>query len=230
MNLKSFPWEELEERLGVRIKNKKIFLEALTHKSYLHFHPYHLSRDNERLEFLGDALLEFFISYYLFRKYAQLSEGELTLIRASLVNRDRLLLVAENLNLEKFMFFEKIQGAKGLKTVLANGVEAIIGALFLSNGLLAVKKFVEKNFLTDLEIIINQKLYKDPKSRLQEIIQEKYKLLPRYVVLKEEGKPHQKRFRVGIYLKQRLLSVAGGESKQEAEIKAALKALKKGNF
>jgi len=217
----------LENKLGLKIKNKNLYYEALTHKSYLYFHPDHPYNHNERLEFLGDAIIEFIISWYLYRKFVRFQEGELTLIRASLVNRERLLKLAEKFELEKYMFIGENLNEKGLKTVLSNGVEALIGAIFLDNDLETVKKFIEDNFFEDLEEIVNKKLYKDPKSKLQEILQGKYKILPKYVVLKEEGPPHQKKFTVGLYIEDKLISVGEGENKQQAEISAASKALKK---
>jgi ribonuclease-3 len=217
----------LEKKLGLKIKNKSIYYEALTHKSYLYFHPEHPYNHNERLEFLGDAIIEFIISWYLYRKFIRFQEGELTLIRASLVNRERLLKLAEKFELEKFMFVGENLKEKGLRTVLSNAVEALVGAIFLDNDLETIKKFIEDHFLEDLDEIISKKLYKDPKSELQEILQGKYKILPKYVVLKEEGPAHQKKFTVGLYIEDKLISVGEGENKQQAEISAAAKALKK---
>ncbi len=217
----------LEKKLGLKIKNKSIYYEALTHKSYLYFHPEHPYNHNERLEFLGDAIIEFIISWYLYRKFIKFQEGELTLIRASLVNRERLLKLAEKFELEKFMFVGENLKEKGLKTVISNAVEALVGAIFLDNDLETIKKFIEYHFLEDLDEIISKKLYKDPKSELQEILQGKYKILPKYVVLKEEGPAHQKKFTVGLYIEDKLISVGEGENKQQAEISAATKALKK---
>lgn len=226
-SLKDINFEDLEKKLGTKIKSKEIFIEALTHKSYLFFHPEHKFNHNERLEFLGDAIVEFVVSNYLFNKYKTLKEGELTSIRASLVNKERLLEIAEKLNLEKFILYEKIQGDKGIKTVLSNCVEALVGALYLDSGFDAAKNFIEKNFFDDLDEIVSKKLYKDPKSRLQEIFQEKYKVLPKYVVLEEKGAPHKKSFKIGVFLNDKLISVGEGDSKHEAEVKAAIKALKK---
>jgi len=217
----------LEKKLGLKIKNKSIYYEALTHKSYLYFHPEHPYNHNERLEFLGDAIIEFIISWYLYRKFIKFQEGELTLIRASLVNRERLLKLAEKFELEKFMFVGENLKEKGLKTVISNAVEALVGAIFLDNDLETIKKFIEDHFLEDFDEIISKKLYKDPKSELQEILQGKYKILPKYVVLKEEGPAHQKKFTVGLYIEDKLISVGEGENKQQAEISAATKALKK---
>jgi len=217
----------LEKKLGLKIKNKNIYYEALTHKSYLYFHPDHPYNHNERLEFLGDAIIEFIISWYLYRKFIKFQEGQLTLIRASLVNRERLLKLADKFELEKFMFIGENINEKGLKTVLSNGLEALIGAIFLDNDLETVKKFIEDNFFEDLDEIVSKKLYKDPKSELQEILQGKYKILPKYIVLKEEGPAHQKKFTVGLYVENKLISVGEGENKQKAEISAAIKALKK---
>lgn len=233
----TFNWERhlekaiviLSKKLNITIKNKILFFEALTHKSFLYFYPNYPYDHNERLEFLGDAILEFIISLYLFKKYPKFQEGELTLIRASLINRDKLKNVAHDLGLESLILKGKNINERGLRTVLSNTLEAIIGAIFLDNGLEITEKFIVNNILKDLDEIIEKKLYKDPKSKLQEIVQEKFKILPKYIVLKEEGPVHQRKFAVGVYLGDKLVSVGEGSSKQEAEIDAASKALKKIN-
>lgn len=223
-----FNLEELEKRINLTIKDPYLFYEALTHKSYLYFHPHHLYKHNERLEFLGDAIVEFVVSHYLFTKFSQLSEGEMTLIRASLVNRERLSAVAQELELDKFMFFNDKVNQKGLSTILSDGFEALVAAIFLDNDLDTAYRFVVDQLIVNhLEEIIKNKLYKDPKSRLQEYFQEKFKSLPRYDIIKTEGPEHQKKFYVGLYLEEKLIAVGEGQSKQEAEINAAQKALKK---
>jgi len=219
----------LSDRLNLQIKNKLLFYEALTHKSFLYFYPNYPYGFNERLEFLGDAILEFVVSLYLFKKYPKFNEGELTLIRASLINRDRLAELAEKFSLNDLVLRGRNINERGLKTVLSDAFEALVGAIFLDNDLDVVRKFIEENVLENLDEIVEKRLYKDPKSILQEILQGQFKALPKYQVLKEEGPPHQRKFTVGLFLEDKLLSVGEGESKQEAEMKAALKALKKLN-
>lgn len=230
-----FNWQEyldkainnLSSKLQITISNKLIFYEALTHKSFLYFHPNYPYGYNERLEFLGDSVLEFVVSSYLFKKFPNFKEGELTLLRAHLINKEKLLEIAEKLELEKFILRGPNINEKGLKRVLSNAVEAIIGAIYLDSGLEKVEKIIEELVLKNVDEIVEKGLFKDPKSLLQEIIQDKFKILPKYNVLKEEGPPHQKKFIVGLYLEDKLISVGEGSNKQEAETQAAIKALKK---
>ncbi len=218
-------FEKLEEKFQIKIKNKNLWLEALTHKSWLFFHPDKNLRHNERLEFFGDAVIELVISWYLWQHYQDKEEGDLTLIRSELVSRDHLGAIAENLGLANFVLVGKNVKDKGLKTVLGNSLEAIAGAFFIDQGLEKAKEFIETNFLIDLNKIIETGLYKDPKSTLQEIFQEKFEDKPIYQIIEESGPAHQKKFKAGVFYKNQLLSKAEGESKQEAEEKAALKIL-----
>lgn len=219
--------KKLEKKLKLEIKNPSIFYEALTHKSYLYLYPDHPYKDNERLEFLGDAIVEFIISHYLFINFINLSEGEMTLIRASLVNREKLSEIAKNLELDKFIFYNPKVDEKGLSTILSNSFEALVAAIFLDNDLETTYRFVINFLPKDLETIIKKKLYKDPKSKLQEFFQDRFRILPRYDIIKTEGPEHQKKFIIGLYLENKIISVGEGNSKQEAEIDAARKALKK---
>ncbi|GIW65701.1 MAG: ribonuclease 3 [Candidatus Parcubacteria bacterium] len=218
---------KLENKIKIKIKNKFLFCEALTHKSYLYINTKHPYKDNERLEFLGDTIIEFIISHYLFVKFPNLSEGEMTLIRSALVNRERLSMISLDLDLDKFMFYNPKIGEKGLKTILSDGLEALIAAIFLDNNLDITYRFLIEKLNQDIDEVVKKRLYKDPKSKLQEYCQEKYKLLPEYDIIRTEGPEHQKKFFVGLYLEKRLISVGEGSSKQEAEIDAANKALKK---
>lgn len=219
--------DQVEKRLGIKIKNRQLWLEALTHKSWLYFHPQtHLSH-NERLEFLGDAVLELVISWYLWKHYTAKEEGELTLIRAELVKRERLSQIAEKLDLGRFLLIGKNIGGRGLKTVLGNALEAVIGAIFIDYDLKTAQLFIEKHFLSDLSQIVQGRLYKDPKSQLQEIFQERFGEKPTYRIMSETGQAHEKKFKTGIFYQDRLLAVGEGMSKQESEIKAATVVLKK---
>lgn len=218
---------KLEKKIGLKIKNHSIFYEALTHKSYLYLHPNHPYQHNERLEFLGDAIIEFVISHYLFFNFINLPEGKMTLIRASLVNRERLAEIAQEINLDTFMFYNQKVSDKGLKTILSDGFEALIAAIFLDNNLETAYNLIIKLLTKDIDLIVKKKLYKDPKSKLQEYFQEKYKTLPRYDIIKTKGPEHDKKFYVGLYFQEKLIAVGEGNSKQEAEINAAKKFLKK---
>jgi ribonuclease-3 len=218
---------KLENKIGIKIKNKDLFYEALTHKSYLYINPYHPFKDNERLEFLGDAIIEFSISKYLFENLPEYSEGFLTLLRSSLVNREKLFIAAENIGLMNFMFYNKNLDEKGIKTILSDGFEALTAAIFLDNDFETANNFIVDNLTKDLNHIIENKLYKDPKSKLQEYLQFKYKKLPKYNVIRTEGPEHQKKFIVGLFLDDELITVGEGENKQSAELNAAIKALKK---
>jgi ribonuclease-3 len=218
--------EEIEKALDIKIKNEKIWLEAILHKSWLYFHPQYKLPDNERLEFLGDSVLQTITSLYLYKKYPHLNEGILSLVRASLVNRERLGEIGKKLNIEKFLLVAKNISSKGMKTIIGNSLEAIIGAIFLDSGFRKAKKFVEKNILIDVDKIIREKTYKDAKTLLQEYLQKNYNELPKYLLIEESGLPHQKKFKVALYFRNEKISEGQGRSKQEAEFDAAEKALK----
>ncbi len=219
--------KEIEKILQIKIKNKNIWLTAITHKSWLFFHTEFKLPHNERLEFLGDSVLQFITSWYLFVNFPHLGEGELSLIRAHLVNRQRLSEIAQKLKIERFLLIGKNFDEKGFKTILGNSLEAIIGAIFLDLGLEKAKEFIEKNILTETEEIVKKKKYKDPKTLLQEILQKESKTLPEYKILEISGPPHKRHFKVGLYLNNKKIAEGEGSSKKEAEIAAALKVLEK---
>jgi ribonuclease-3 len=224
--------KQLEEKLNHHFHNQNLILEAITHRSFLNENKDWPTPPNERLEFLGDSILGFLTAEYLFKNYSNFSEGKLTSIRAALVNTDSLLSVAHELGLEHFILTSKGE-AKDLKTnrsyVLANAIEAIIGALYLDGGVEKAKQFVEKYIFPKTEEIIKKAAYKDNKSLFQEKSQEIYGITPTYKTLKSWGPDHEKQFEVGVYLGEELIATAKGYSKQEAELEAAKKALiKKG--
>jgi len=223
----------LERKLGIFFKEKKLLIEAFCHRSYLNEHPDCPYHHNERLEFLGDAVLELIVTDYLFKKYPEKSEGELTSWRAALVNSKRLAQVARELGFEDFLLLskgEEKERGKGRMYILANTFEAFIGALYLDSGLESCKEFIEKNLIKYLPEIIEKKLYKDPKSRLQEETQEKLKITPSYKVLEESGPDHAKHFVIGVFFGENLIAKGEGSSKQEAEEEAAKKALEIENW
>lgn len=222
--------KELEKKIGVDFKNIDLLWEAITHRSYLNEQPTWKVFHNERLEYLGDAVLELIVSEALFRRSENWSEGQMTLIRAALVNYQMLAKIAKKIDLEKYILMSKGENRdtnKAKEVILANAFEAITGAIYLDRGLETARKFISEFVLSYLEEIIKNKSYKDAKSELQEIIQEELKLTPTYKVLEEKGPPHAKIFKVGVYFDNKLIAQGIGSSKQEGELEAAKKALQK---
>jgi len=216
--------EVLEERLGHTFKNKDFIIEALTHRSFLNEHADFPYTHNERLEFLGDAVLELSVTEHLFRTYAN-PEGELTNWRAALVNAKTLAGIANQLKFEEFLLLSKGEArdanSKARMYILANAIEAIMGAIYLDGGMPAADKFVRKHILSLLEFIIKNELYVDPKSKFQETAQELLGVTPTYRVLEEKGPDHNKEFTIGVYLEKDMVAVGSGTSKQEAQVAAA---------
>ena len=214
----------LEERLGYKFKDKSLILQALTHRSYLNEHSDFPFDHNERLEFLGDAVLEVVVTEHLYKNYPN-PEGELTNWRAALVNAKTLAGIASQLAFEEFLLMSKGEAkdknSKARMYILANAIEAIIGAIYLDGGNKASAEFIEKHILSHLPFILKNKLYIDPKSRFQETAQELLGITPTYKVLKETGPDHNKKFTVGVFLDKELIAIGGGTSKQEAQISAA---------
>ncbi len=219
----------LEKKLNLKFKNKKILIEAFLHRSYLNEHPQISLPHNERLEFLGDAVLGFIVTEILYKKYPEKSEGELTHWKAALVNSKMLAKVAKELGFNDFLLLskgEEKEFGKGRMYILANTFEAFLGALYLDKGYRKCRQFIKKYLITKLPEIIEKNLFKNAKSRFQEIAQEKENVTPTYKVLKEWGPDHKKHFLVGVFLKEKLVAKGEGTSKQEAEIEAAKNALK----
>jgi ribonuclease-3 len=220
--------ENLEKALKITFKNKELLRTAFIHRSYLNEHPEEKSTSNERLEFLGDAVLGLVVSEYLYKKYPGHPEGDLTNFRSSLVNAKTLSQAAASLGLGEYLHLskgEEATGGRNRQYILANTFEALIGAIFLDRGLLSAKRFVEKHLLLYLSEIIAKKLYKDFKSILQEKAQEELGVTPIYKVLAEKGPDHAKTFRIGVFIDKKRLAEGEGSSKQLAEQKAAELAL-----
>lgn len=220
---------KLEKKLDLKFKNKNLLKQSLIHRSYLNENPDFGLDHNERLEFLGDAVLELIVTEHLYRNFNQ-PEGELTSWRASLVNGRSLSELAQKLELNNFLYLSKGETnsiGKAREIILANAVEALIGAIYLDQGLKSATKFIQKNILVKLPHILKHHLYQDPKSGFQEIAQAKYKITPAYKVLKEIGPDHNKEFTIGVFLNDKLIAEGKGSSKQEAETKAAANALTK---
>jgi ribonuclease-3 len=221
-------FEEFEKSLKIKFKNKSLLKEALTHKSYLNENPHWPYGHNERLEYLGDAVLELIISEFLFNKFKDYSEGKLTTLRAALVNYKMVARAGKEIGLDKYILVSKGEAKDTLKAkeiIVANAFEALLGAIYLDKGYDVSYDFVKKYLIKYLDEVINLGLDKDPKSLLQEIIQEKTKITPSYRVLKEEGPDHQRTFYVAVFFNEEKIATGVGGSKQEAEINAAKNAL-----
>ncbi len=220
--------EELSQRLGVKFNNLDLLREALVHRSYINEHPGFRLGHNERLEFLGDAVLELVVTEYLFKHYDN-PEGELTNWRAALVNSKMLAQTAEKLGLYDYLYLShgeaKDSNPKARSYIMANTMEAVIGAMYLDRGWDVVKEFIEKNIIVNLPYILKNKLYLDAKSHFQEKAQEKVGVTPSYHVLDESGPDHAKVFVVGVFLGDELVAKGKGGSKQEAQMAAARKGL-----
>lgn len=211
-------------------KDKKLQKNAFIHRSYLN-EAKEKVLSNERLEFLGDSILSFIVSKYLFNKYPNYEEGVLTNLRAQLVNTKSLADIGRELNFGSLLILSKgEEESKGREnpSILANCFEAYIGALFLDQGIEPVSNFLQEVLLSKLDRILTQKTLKDPKSLLQERVQSKGFTSPIYKVLSEKGPAHLKTFAVGAFANNKLLARGEGRSKQEAEVRAATNAL--GNF
>jgi len=217
----------LEQQLGVTFKDRGLLTLALTHRSYLNEHPEARPGHNERLEFLGDAVIELVVTEYLYAHYPN-PEGELTNWRAALVNAIMLSEVCRELGVDPFLLLSRGESkeiGKARQYILANAFEAIVGAIYLDRGMRTTRAFLNRVLLLRLPYILEHRLYVDAKSRFQEIAQDRLGITPRYEVLGESGPDHAKRFRVGIYLKGEFVAEGAGSSKQEAQMAAAEAAL-----
>jgi ribonuclease-3 len=217
-------YADLEQTLGVTFQNTDTLRQALVHRSYLNEHPDFPLGHNERLEFLGDAVLELVVTEHLYQNYEN-PEGELTNWRAALVNAEMLSGLCAKLGIEPYLFLSKGESkdkdSKARKYILANAFESIIGAIYLDQGWKGAKEFVDTRVLSELPYILKNRLYIDPKSRFQEAAQEHFGITPSYKVLSETGPDHQKRFQVGVFLGKEQIAMGEGTSKQEAQVAAA---------
>lgn len=224
----------LEKKLHIHFNNTNLLRQALVHKSYINENPGFELDQNERLEFLGDAVLELAVTEYLFKHYPHTPEGEMTNWRAALVNATMLAQMAEEFNLYDYLYLsrgeQKDQNQKAKQYILANAFEALIGSVYLDQGMDTARDFIERNIVSKLPNILKNKLYLDPKTRFQESAQEFLGITPTYKVHKEEGPDHAKNFTVGVYLNDELIGTGVGTSKQEAQVEAAQKALHAKNW
>lgn len=219
----------LESLLGFKIKNVNIYLKALTHRSFLEIHP-ELEKSNERLEFLGDAVLNMIVAHYLFENYSDEEEGFLTKTRASLVNRYHLYDVSEKIQLKKYLLFNQRyigESEDGFKTILADTLEALIGAIFLDQGLIAAEKFVLGKIIYPYEENQEYLIDTNYKGQLLEYTHANKLDSPHYVIVSIEGPEHRKEFTVDVYIGEEKLGTGKGKNKKTAEQNAARIALSK---
>lgn len=212
-----------------KFKNQALFRHAFIHRSYLNETKEKLE-SNERLEFLGDSILSFIVSEHLYEKYPEFNEGLLTNLRSLVVNTKSLARVAKTLDFGKFLKLshgeEESKGREN-ETLLANSMEAYIGALFIDQGIKSVKAFLKDVLFPQIDVYVENKAFKDPKSLLQEYVQAKKQTSPHYRVLNEEGLPHAKVFTMGVFIDDTVVAEGKGKSKQIAEEDAARQALEK---
>lgn len=218
----------LETILGYTFFNKEHLLTAITHRSYLNEHREATQDHNERLEFLGDAVLELVVTDHLFRMYPEKPEGELTAIRAALVNTNSLSDAALKLAVNDYLLMSKGEArdmGRARQYILANVFEAFVGALYLDQGYDASKSFIAKHLFGKTDEIVEKRLWQDPKSRFQEMAQEHSSVTPTYETLGQEGPDHDRVFTVGVFLGKQKIAEGQGRSKQEAEQAAAIKGI-----
>ncbi len=220
----------LATNLGLSFRNLGLLAEALTHRSYLNEHREYAGSHNERLEFLGDAVLELAVTDFLFKKFPAKPEGELTAYRAALVNTVSLAESSQALGVNDFLLLSKGESkdtGRARDVILADAFEAIIGAVYLVQGFAAAEAFVARNLYTKIDGVIEKRSYQDAKSRFQELAQEKRGTTPNYETLSEVGPDHDKRFTVGVFIGRDEIARGVGQSKQEAEQAAAQAGLDK---
>lgn len=223
-------FELFEKKIGVSFADKSLLKQAFTHRSYINEHRGAPLSHNERLEFLGDAVLELAVTEFLFAKYPERPEGELTSFRAALVNTSTLSTVATGLGMNDFLLLSRGEAkdtGRARQYLLANTFEALTGALFLDQGYKAAQHFVAENIFPLTDDIVAQRLFQDAKSAFQEKAQDTVSVTPTYRSLKEIGPDHDKQFTVGVFLGEELVATGEGKSKQEAEQAAARAGLEK---
>lgn len=220
----------IKEKLGIEFKDEELLKTALTHRSFLNENRGMELKNNERLEFLGDAVLELIVSYRLFSTYPNRAEGELTGIRSALVKTESLAEQSRKLNIGDFLLMSKGEedsGGRDKDYLLANAYEAILGAIYIDKGFEECKDFVERTILKQLDLIVENQLFIDPKTKVQELIQAKYRVTPTYEIVEEKGPDHEKLFTVVLKIGEKFSCKGHGPSKQKAEEEAAAKAIEK---
>ncbi|KKW32228.1 MAG: Ribonuclease 3 [Parcubacteria group bacterium GW2011_GWA1_53_13] len=234
-------FDTFQQGLGLQFNDLELLRQAFTHRSYLNEHrgevQGHNERleflgegHNERLEFLGDAVLELISTHFLYNKYSDKPEGELTAYRASLVNAVTCAEIAHEIGMNDFLLLSRGEAkdtGRARNILLANAFEALVGAIYLDQGYDAAKEFITKHLFPKIDAIVREKLWQDAKSALQEKAQESDGVTPNYSVIRETGPDHDKHFIVGVYIKEAMVAEGSGKSKQEAEQSAAREALAK---
>ncbi|MBM3283554.1 ribonuclease III [Candidatus Gottesmanbacteria bacterium] len=221
----------LEKKIGLKFNDIKLIQKAFIHRSYLNENR-KFSSSNERLEFLGDSILSFLVSEYLYTQYPDISEGELTNLRSSVVKTSTLASIARNLDLGTFLLLSKGEedgGGRDNPSILADTFEALLAVVFVDTGIENVRGILNKFLYILIPQIIKEKAYKDAKSVFQEIVQEEIRIPPVYKVLNEIGPDHAKKFTIGVFINNTLWGTGKGKSKQEAEMNAAVNAVEKWN-
>lgn len=226
-------FSKFEEKTKIIFKDKKLLEQAFIHRSYINENSGAKISHNERLEFLGDAVLELSVTDYLYRTYPACDEGELTAYRSALVNANIIAEVAGELNMNEYLLLSKGESkdtGKARSYILANTYEAYLGALYLDQGYVPCDMFIKNSLITRLDEIVDKKLWRDAKSLVQEKSQEYFNVTPSYKVLHESGPDHDKHFTIGIFFGADRIAEGKGKSKQEAEQVAARNALEVKNW
>jgi len=224
---------DFEKKIHVDFKDKNLLKQAFVHRSYINENGSASMSHNERLEFLGDAVLELIVTDFLYKKYPDCTEGELTALRSALVNAIIISEAAVEAGMNDYLLLSRGEAkdlGKARQYILANTYEALVGAIYLDQGYDVAEKFIAETILPKTEEIVKKKLWRDAKSLVQEKAQEFVGCTPLYKVLNEAGPDHDKHFTVGIYFDKDLIASGKGKSKQEAEQSAALAALKQKNW
>jgi ribonuclease III len=221
-------FSKFETRIGHHFKEKRLLETAFTHRSYLNENREAGREHNERLEFLGDAVLELVVTEFLFAKYPDKPEGDLTAYRAALVNTQSIGDAATKLGMNDFLLLSRGESrdtGRARQIILANAFEALIGALYLDQGYVAAKDFIAKQLFHKTDDVVARRLWQDAKSRFQELSQEKLGVTPAYQLVNQSGPDHDRMFVVGAFIGNEKVATGEGRSKQEAEQAAAEKAL-----
>ncbi|MBI2640396.1 MAG: ribonuclease III [Candidatus Sungbacteria bacterium] len=219
---------QLQGKLYLKFNNEDLLLQALTHRSYLNENPSFRVGNNERLEFLGDAVLELVVTEDLYARFPEKPEGDLTSFRAALVNSKMLSEVSVDIEINEFLLLSRGEAkdvGRARQYILANAFEALVGAIYLDQGYDAAKNFIARVLMPRLDEVLANKSYKDPKSLFQEEAQERVGVTPNYDVVREWGPDHDKHFIVGVFLGKELIAEGEGPSKQAAQEEAARNAL-----
>lgn len=227
--MKEKDFAEFERTIGIKFNDENLLKQAFTHRSFLNEHKSLKGKHNERLEFLGDAVLELAITHYLYNEYPEKNEGDLTSIRSALVNAQTCAEVAKTLEVNDYLLLSKGEAkdeGRARQYILANALEAIIGAIYMDSGYEKACDFILKYIAPKTAQIVEEELWVDAKSKFQEKAQDIESVTPAYKTIKETGPDHDKKFTVGVFLGSELVSEGEGESKQDAEQSAARHALK----